>query len=458
MMQNFDTIAAIATPAGTGAIAIVRLSGPDSVNIADQIFQGSQSIKGISGQSVIYGKIVEPQSKNIVDDVVVLKFMSPASYTGQDIVEIHCHGGQYVVCKILKLVLQLGARPADPGEFTRRAFINGKMDLVQAESVGDIIQAQTEKSLFLSHQQLEGQLSQTLSGLQKKLREQCGLLELELDFSEDDVEFTSRSSILEKISELRSHLKKLADTFQYGRIVREGAHLVIVGAPNVGKSSILNRFLDKDRAIVTSTPGTTRDTIEESLDLDGQLFRVSDTAGLRTTEDHIEKEGVERTHKQIEQADILLFVIDPTTPDYEKECGYFHNSLSDKAIKKLVINKIDIAEQKTLDQIKNTHKNAFYVSAKTGQGFDDLKQGITSLFNYQIPDESAIITKMRHVNAVKKTIEKLTHAEKSLRQDYSPEFVAMDLRHALDELSTLTGRVTTDDILNDIFSTFCIGK
>lgn len=457
-MRNVDTIAAIATPAGTGAIAIVRLSGQDSVKIANQLFQGRQTIQDMPAQSVAYGKICDPESKKIIDDVLVLKFQSPASYTGQDMVEIHCHGGQYVVRKILHLLLDLGARLADPGEFTKRAFINGKMDLVQAESIGDIIQAQTEKSLALSHQQLEGQLSQTLNELQEQLREQCGLLELELDFSEDNVEFTSRATITHKITELKSHLTHLADSFQYGRIVREGAHLVIVGAPNVGKSSILNRFLQKDRAIVTATPGTTRDTIEESLDINGQLFRVSDTAGLRNTKNHIEKEGVERTRKQIEQADLLLFVIDPTMKNYEKECDYFNNSLPVHALKKLVINKIDIAEQSTLDRIAKKYKNAFYISAKTGQGFDHLKQGIAEIFNEPYPMESAVLTKTRHYNAVTKTIKNLTHAERSLQQNYSAEFIAMDLRHALDELATLTGQVTTEDILNDIFTKFCIGK
>ena len=454
-----DTICAMSTAKGKGAIAIIRLSGPESIKIVDSIFDGAQPIERALHASMTYGKLRRRGSDFILDEVIVAKFEKPNSYTGQDLVEINCHGGIYVVQEILNELLKVGARLAEPGEFTRRAFINGKMDLLQVESIADVIDAQTARGLNSAQRQLSGILSEKLLSLKDQIVKQMALLEIELDFSEEDIKFASREEMLENVNGLVVEIEKLIASFRFGKILREGVHLVLAGKPNVGKSSILNRLLQEERAIVSDIPGTTRDVIEESLDIDGLLFKVSDTAGIRITKESVESLGVERTRYTLERADQILFIVDASEPldrlDYQ--ALELLNSIRSENIL-LLLNKIDIA-----DRIDAGFAEQFQlscrISAKTGEGFAEFKKMLVeSNLDADTTDSGAFINKLRHRDALRKSREYLLHAGQSLEKHLSPEFVAVDIRAALDALGQVTGEVTTDDILNDIFSSFCIGK
>ncbi|NOY60897.1 MAG: tRNA uridine-5-carboxymethylaminomethyl(34) synthesis GTPase MnmE [Calditrichaeota bacterium] len=458
-----DTIAAISTARGVGAIAIVRLSGKESVQIADKIFRGKRKLQNLEPARAAFGKIIQRKNDDtvdqveILDEVIVTKFNAPHSFTGEDIVEINCHGGVYVAQEILNLLLANGARIAEPGEFTKRAFINGKIDLVQAESIADIINAQTRTSLELSVSQLSGELSEKLKSLRNALKKQCMLLEIELDFSEEDLEFAGRDTLLVDLEKLLTEVNSLLDSFQYGRIIREGAHTVLVGRPNVGKSSILNRLLEDDRAIVSDIPGTTRDSLEESLDINGVLFKITDTAGLRETKGQIEKEGVKRTRKLIEDADILVYIFDATLFHKDKSLAEFEELRRKHSDKKIltIMNKIDLVK----DVEKFDSKGSLKISAKTGFGFNALQEQLVHLvIGGHNNLENTMIAKVRHRDILRRARDYLENAKKSLSSNLSSEFVAFDLRAALDAIGELTGQVTSEEILDDIFANFCIGK
>ena len=452
-----DTIAAISTPKGIGAIAIVRMSGEKSFAIADKIFVGRQSISQLGHSVAIHGFIFSPANHEQLDEVILTKFVAPNSFTGQDLIEISCHGGIYIVNEILNLLLENGARLAEPGEFTKRAFVNGKMDLVQAESVADIINAQTKESLKLSVSQLEGLLSEKLGKIAEKLKKQYILLEVELDFSEEDLEFADRKEILDNVDNLLTEVDKLLSSFKYGRLIRQGVNTVIVGKPNVGKSSIMNRLLQEERAIVTKVPGTTRDSLEESIDIKGILFKVTDTAGLRDTNDIVEKYGIRQTKKKISQADIIVYVLDVTEKITDKDVDKFHKMKrqNDKVI--VIYNKVDLLPHHEKDTFF-AKEEAINVSAKTGKGFETLERKLLFLAQREKISETQIITKVRHRNILQKAKEFLGCAKKSLENKLPSEFIAADLKSALDTIGELTGQVTTEDILNEIFSQFCIGK
>jgi len=456
-----DTIVAISTPRGIGAIAVVRMSGANSPEIAEKVFVPAKKEKQIQHGLACFGNIIDPLSGNSaknLDQVVLTFFKSPQSFTGEDIVEISCHGGIYVVQEILNLLLRNGARLAEPGEFSLRAFLNGKLDLVQAESIIDLIYAQTQKSLQLSFSQLSGELSRRFNSLKQSLKEKLSLLEIELDFSEEDIEFAGRDDILKDIETILQQTDSLIDSFKFGKIIREGAHIVITGKPNVGKSSILNRMLEEDRAIVSEIPGTTRDTLEESLNIQGMLFKISDTAGLRETKDFIEKEGVKRTERLIQQADIILHIIDVSDKDNMNNTPDMVVRKQQKAV--YVLNKIDLKDN-TIHFLENKYKEQLLVkiSAKTGEGFDLLKKELVHLVldEKEVPVDH-IVSKIRHRDALVRIREFLLNAKQSIKDQMSPEFIALDLRGALNAIGEITGDVTSDDILNDIFSKFCIGK
>lgn len=458
-----DTIAAISTARGVGAIAIVRLSGKESVQIADKIFRGKRKLQNDEHAHAAFGKIIHRKNDDavnkveVLDEVIVTRFNAPHSFTGEDIVEINCHGGAYVAQEILSLLLAHGARIAEPGEFTKRAFINGKIDLVQAEAIADIINAQTRTSLELSVSQLSGKLSEKLKSLRNALKKQCMLLEIELDFSEEDLEFAGRDILLVDLEKLLTEVNSLLDSFQYGRIIREGAHTILAGRPNVGKSSILNRLLEEDRAIVSDIPGTTRDSLEESLDINGVLFKITDTAGLRETKGQIEKEGVKRTRKLIEDADILVYIFDATLFHKDKSLAEFEDLRRKYSDKKIltVMNKIDLVK----DVEKYDSKGSLKISAKTGFGFDALRQQLVHLVIGDKSNlENTMIAKVRHRDILRRARDYLENAKKSLSGNLSSEFVAFDLRAALDAIGELTGQVTSEEILDDIFANFCIGK
>ncbi|MBN1479851.1 tRNA uridine-5-carboxymethylaminomethyl(34) synthesis GTPase MnmE [candidate division KSB1 bacterium] len=456
-----DTICAVSTPQGRGAIAIIRMSGRLSFDIIERIFSAKKSIHDIAHGCMTHGTLFRrQQEREVIDNVLIAKFVSPRSYTGEDTIEINCHGGIYVVQEILHCLLENGARLAEPGEFTKRAFLNGKIDLLQAESIADIINAQTKLSLKSAQQQLSGNVSDKLLSLKEQLKKYLALLEIELDFAEEDIEFAARSELMTYIDSMKDEFERLIVSFRYGKILREGLHLALAGKPNVGKSSILNRLLEEERAIVSEIPGTTRDVIEEALDIQGMLFKISDTAGIRLTDDSIEIKGVEKTQKALRQADQVLFVVDASHALDDSDYIVLQQleSLQVSNIV-LVMNKIDIdSTHVDLDFVKKFEQSCF-ISAKTGEGFEAFKEKlVTSNLNHNIFDGGIVFNKVRHLNALKKSKESILHARESLEKKLSAEFIALDIRAALETLAEITGEVTTEEILNDIFSSFCIGK
>jgi tRNA modification GTPase len=460
-----DTIVAVSTARGVGAIAIVRMSGSESLKTAARFLQGKRDFSTHQPGKAFHGYFVHPNDNDfrIIDEVVALRYLAPESYTGEDMVEIFCHGSPLITREIVHACIEGGARLADPGEFTKRAFLSGKMDLLQAESVADLINAQTLHGLRYSISELTGILSERLIDLRELLKKKCAYLELELDFSDEDVEFLQRDDLLRDIDSALHEIESLIKSFTFGKLVREGAHTVIVGKPNAGKSSILNRLLQQDRAIVSHVPGTTRDHLEESLDIDGYLFRVTDTAGLRQTDDPIENKGVQRTESLMKSADIILLIVDISesleNEDVRIIRHYMEKSESNRQSFVLVLNKSDLHHEVDVDFLTREISVPIQISAKTGDGFDLLEQKLVTCVSQQIPTEStAIIGKLRHKTVLQKARDHLLHAKGSTEANLSGEFIALDLRASLDAIGQLTGEVTSEDILNDIFADFCVGK
>lgn len=455
-----DTIVAISTPLGEGGIAVIRLSGSKAISIAKKVFRGGEDILSSESHKAHHGWIMDKDEP--VDEVVLTVFRAPHSYTGEDVVEISCHGGIFVSQRIVELLVNMGARPAEPGDFTRRAFFNKRIDLSQAEAVLDLIRAKTESSRRIAAYQLKGGLSHKLEQIRESLIKACSYLEIELDFVEEDVEFISREELRKNLRSLRRRMNELLETFDRGRVYREGIRMVIVGRPNVGKSSILNALLEKERAIVTEIPGTTRDTVEELLDIEGFLFLITDTAGIREARDPVEKEGVRRTKQAIDTADILLLVFDGSEPLTPEDRMIIDQA--ERTGKKMigVINKIDLPQKIDVSTLKRLipQSDFLQLSALTREGMEKLiralKQGILSK---GMPEKGeTVLTCVRHRNSIARAEKSIKNAELSLKKGMSQEFVAMDLRGALDALGEITGETTTDDILNHIFSEFCIGK
>lgn len=467
MKQHDDIIAAIATPIGEGGISVIRISGKGCIELADKAFRGRIRLQEAQSHTVHFGTIVDSGGE-IVDEVLVTLFRTPHSYTVEDTVEISCHGGIYVTRKVLDSVIASGARLAEPGEFTKRAFLNGRIDLSQAEAVADLIQSRSELALKNSLIQLKGSLSQRIKNILDRLVNLCGLVELELDFIEEGITLTSVASMREEIERVISELEALVKSFNYGKFYREGVKVVLVGRPNVGKSSLLNTLLDQNRAIVTEIPGTTRDVIEENILLDGILFRLVDTAGVRETLDPIEKEGVSRTKEQIQQADICLFILDVSRnekqmdAEFVEEIRKLRNGHNSTEI--FVGNKVDLLDSHGIKELKNKSipgEKRYLVSAKTREGIDELTRAIVGLSlqeGVNPSDSSAIITTARHKNELENAVKSLRMALESTKNEKSGEFIAVDLRMSVNALGAILGTVTTDDILNNVFSRFCIGK
>jgi len=468
MKWEDDTIAAIATPVGEGGISVIRLSGKRAFDIADRVFRGKTTLNAAHSHTAHLGYIVDLNA-NPVDEVVSTVYKSPHSYTAEDIVEISCHGGVLVTRRVLESVLEAGARIAEPGEFTKRAFLNGRLDLSQAEAVADLIHSRSELSHKSSLQQLAGKLSETVKRMREELIDTAGLLELELDFAEEGIELTNKEEIAVRIAAVTSDLRKLVESFSVGRLYRDGVKVVILGRPNVGKSSLLNALLNENRAIVTDIPGTTRDTIEENITIDGVLFRLVDTAGLREAVDLVEREGVRRTESQIATSDLVLVVLDLSQPidNYELELirllRFKVESFDEKCI--AVLNKLDLARNgggnscvfRDLLGISRIVK----LSALTHEGLDTFKRFLVDeVINKKLTgsDSGVTVTNARHQEALKKAMVSLELAMKSFENQQSSEFVSVDLRGALDSLGEIIGAVTSEDILNNIFAKFCIGK
>ncbi|MFH0932719.1 MAG: tRNA uridine-5-carboxymethylaminomethyl(34) synthesis GTPase MnmE [Nitrospirota bacterium] len=463
-MFTDDTIAAISTPLGEGGIGIVRLSGKDSVGIVEKIFssQKNKSLKDLGSYKVIYGHIKDPVTGEEIDEVLVTVMHSPHSYTREDVVEINCHSGMVTLRKTLELVLKEGARLAEPGEFTKRAFINGRIDLTQAEAVLDLIKSKTDESRRIAIEQLQGGLSEKITILRDGLKELCAHLEAYIDFPEDDIEIATKEDMVASMKEIEKELQKLLKTYDEARFFREGLSTAIIGRPNVGKSSLLNALLQKDRAIVTAHPGTTRDVIEEYLNINGLPLRIMDTAGIRDVQNIAEKEGVKRSLQSIENADIVIAVFDGSESLKDEDFEVIEKIKGKNAI--IVLNKCDLPS--ACDKVALASRLGFYdspvlnISAIKGDGLEELKDRIfnSSLKDWKEEREGVLITNLRHKIAIENAIASLRRAVSGFTEKNPLEVVALELRDALDRLGEIVGAVTTEDILEHIFKNFCIGK
>ena len=459
-----DTIVALATASGTAAIAVIRLSGPKAISIADQLFnpkKGEKRSLRLSKTHTLHFGTIQEKGK-LVDEVLVSLMKSPHSYTGEDTVEISCHGSQYIQQKILQLCQTEGARMAGPGEFTLRAFLNGKMDLSQAEAVADLIASDSGASHQLALKQMRGGFSNEIKTLRQKLIHFASLMELELDFSEEDVEFASRNELKETIQQMLDAISDLVKSFELGNVIKKGIPIVIAGKPNAGKSTLLNALLNEDRAIVSEIAGTTRDTIEEELTMDGIKFRFIDTAGLRMTEDAIEKMGVLKTFERMNESPVIIYLFDvliATGNELRNELSQLRKDLND-AVKIIPVgNKMDTVSEYNLNNEFKGIDNLFFISAKEKTNIDQLRSYLVSLYGSgKIVANNSIVTSARHVEALLKTQDSLTSVYKGLSGKLSNDFLTADLRHALNALGEITGEISTEDLLENIFSRFCIGK
>ena len=487
-MEQFEvnTIAAISTPAGVGGIAVIRVSGPCAISIVDGAW-GGKSLAEASSHTAHFGKYIATDG-NILDEAVVTVFRNPASFTGEDTVEISVHGSRWIQREVLSDLIRRGARAANPGEFTQRAFLNGKLDLAQAEGIADLISSSSRAAHDLALSQTRGHFSREFEALRSKLVEFASLLELELDFSEEDVEFADRTNLLSLANTILAKVDRLASSYSSGAAIKEGVPVVIAGVPNAGKSSLLNLLLGDDKAIVSDIPGTTRDTIEDTLEIDGVLYRFIDTAGLRATSDVVENLGIERARSKMQDARIVIWIIDLTSPpayQYEELKNFLASKPEAKVI--TLFNKSDLqstcqkgftnpdaptsgAQQSENEpslripvhmslQSENELPNQIRFSAKTGTGLDELKSCLNDLtFGDINPDSELIVTNARHYEALTRGADALKRAIEGIETGLSADFIAQDVRETLHHLGTITGTITTDNLLHSIFSTFCIGK
>jgi tRNA modification GTPase len=458
-----DTIAAIATAQGEGGIAVIRISGPQVPDIINNIFHGDAGTNSSKRDShhLYHGSIKDPDTGAVVDEVLCTLMKAPNSYTGENVAEIHSHGGYLVPKKILELLYKHGARPADPGEFSLRAFLNGKMDLAQAEAVSDVINAQTEEGLKQSEMQLEGVLSQRIASFKDVVLDLLAEIESQVDFPEEDIDPLVKKDLISRTESLITDILSLLATYEEGRIIKYGVITTILGKPNVGKSSLLNSLLMRERAIVSHQPGTTRDFIEESIDIRGIPLKLIDTAGIRTATDHIEKTGIELAKKKAREGELLIAVIDGST-DLDQDDKEVLSEINDKNAV-LVVNKSDLGltvSDKELELYIQRDRIA-RTSAKKSTGIEELKDIIrNSLINREnySKDGEIILTELRHKSALENSVESLRAFLNTFQSGESPEFSALDLRDALNSLGEITGEVTTEDVLGRIFSKFCVGK
>ncbi len=457
-MIHQDTIIALATPSGAGAIAIIRLSGNDAITIASEVFK-SISGKDLSKQkshTVHLGNILD--GNRIIDEVLATVFKNPSSYTGENVVEFSCHGSSYIQQEIIQLLLRKGCRMATAGEFTLQAFLNGKMDLSQAEAVADLIASDSKASHQLAIQQMRGGFSTEIEELRIQLLNFASLIELELDFSEEDVEFANRDEFQKLISKIEILLKKLIDSFATGNVLKNGIPVAIIGRPNSGKSTLLNALLNEERAIVSNIAGTTRDTIEDEITIGGVRFRFIDTAGLRETTDEIEKIGVERALEKLEKSSIYIYLFDSSEmniEDVKKEIANF--STNSKQL--LVANKIDKTSKEQLAAIDNSNLPFLPISAKNKESIHLLTNSLLELAGIEELDSNQLmVTNSRHYDILLKSLEEIGKVQEGIDQNLTGDLLAIDLRQALYYLGEITGKVSNDDLLGNIFANFCIGK
>lgn len=459
-MKEFDTICGIATPLGEGGISIIRVSGSDSLKIINKIFKGKNAsdILDMKSYTMRYGHICDINSKFEIDEVIISYMKGPRSFTAEDVVEVNCHGGVVSTGRVLEEIIKAGARIAEPGEFTKRAFLNGRIDLSQAEAVMDIIRAKTDLSMKSAVMQSNGALSKEIGKLREYMLNTLALIEYSVDFTEDDEEpdETIPIRVGEQLTIAIKDINKLLEGANEGRIIRDGLKLAIIGKPNVGKSSLLNCLLKEKRAIVTDIPGTTRDIIEEFISLDGIPVKITDTAGIRETEDEVEKIGVERSREKIDEADLIVLMLDSSRP-LEIEDREIIDKVKDKKYV-VLMNKNDLEKKISDEDIKDL-KNVIYISAKTGFGIDELKEKVKELFfNGEVDSESMIISNNRHKQALYRALENCQEALDRVKSNEYLDLISIYVTSALKALGEITGSELEEDLINKIFSEFCVGK
>ncbi|KAF2515039.1 tRNA uridine-5-carboxymethylaminomethyl(34) synthesis GTPase MnmE [Flavobacterium zhairuonense] len=470
-MINQDSIVALATPSGAGAIAIIRISGAEAITIGNSVFKSIKN-KDLTKQkthTLHLGHIVDHEKT--LDEVLVSVFKGPNSYTGEDTIEISCHGSTYIQQQIIQLLLRKGCRMADAGEFTLRAFLNGKLDLSQAEAVADLISSDNEASHQIAMQQMRGGFSNEIAKLREELLNFASLIELELDFAEEDVEFADRTQFHELLNRIEFVLKRLIDSFAVGNVIKNGIPVAIVGEPNVGKSTLLNALLNEERAIVSDIAGTTRDTIEDELVIGGVGFRFIDTAGIRETKDVVESIGIKKTFEKIDQAQVVLYLVDGCQLSVDGrldnllvEINKTQNQYPQKPIL-VIINKKDLLSKEAIDEIdtklstNNQKPTTIYISAKEKIGVDELKNELLSFVNTgALRNNETIVTNTRHYDSLLKALDEIQKVKFGLETNLSSDLMALDIREALYQFGLITGQVTNDELLGNIFANFCIGK
>lgn len=461
-MLGDDTIAAVATAIGEGGIGIIRISGSHALPIADELFKSSKGrrVSEIKNFQAAYGNILDPDSQTMVDEVLLLVMRGPHSYTCEDIVEIHCHGGPVALKKILSLVFSKGARPAEPGEFTKRAFLNGRLDLTQAEAVIDVIRAKTDASLKIAVGHLSGALSEKIKNLRHEILGMIAQLEAAIDFPEDDIEETSAHQVAIATNKAIAEVDFLLATAQTGKILRDGLETVIIGKPNVGKSSLLNALVGESKAIVTDVPGTTRDVIEEFINVKGIPLKIIDTAGIRDTEDIVEKIGVERARKIMSTADLVLLLLDSSQPLGEEDRKMLELLQEKQTL--VLINKSDLPQQLDLNAVLEytLPQSVFQISVAQGRGIQDVEQAIADkVYTGQVTQgEGSFVNNARHENLLRQVKSHLQEVLTTIEQAMPPDCIVVDLRDAWDKLGAITGDTVGEDIIDQIFTQFCIGK
>ncbi len=463
LITNKETIAALATPHGTGAIAVLRLSGNESISIIEKIFTDKKgTIKKLhnkAANTIHFGLICDDEI--VIDEVLVSLFKAPHSYTGEDVIEVSCHGSQFIQQQLLQLFIKHGARMAQAGEFTLRAFLNGKFDLSQAEAVADLISSNSNISHQVAMSQMRGGFSSKIKVLRENLVNFASLIELELDFSEEDVEFADRTELRNLIISIQRIIERLIDSFEVGNVIKNGIPVAIVGKPNAGKSTLLNVLLNEDKAIVSEIPGTTRDTIEDEMSIGGVLFRFIDTAGLRDTSDLIEQIGVKKSLQAIQNSAIIIYLFDAhelSSRDVKLEIEKLQDHIGTSQLL-IVCNKIDTEDLNDLQKEFEELDNLIYISAKEHLYIEDLKSKLLALFDSRtINVTETVVTNARHIDALRKSNTALYKVLEGLSKNLPGDFLSIDIREALESLGTITGQVTNDELLSNIFSRFCIGK
>ncbi|MFO8146020.1 MAG: tRNA uridine-5-carboxymethylaminomethyl(34) synthesis GTPase MnmE [Gillisia sp.] len=462
-MRLNDTIVALATPSGAGAIAVIRVSGPDAIKMVAPLFKGksNKNIQDQPSHTLHLGNLID--GERILDEVLISIFHGPRSYTGENTIEISCHGSQYIQQEIIQLLIRKGARSAEAGEFTLRAFLNGKMDLSQAEAVADLISSENQASHQIAMQQMRGGFSNEIQRLRQELLDFASLIELELDFAEEDVEFANRDQFRDLVSRIQQVLKRLIDSFATGNVIKNGIPVAIIGEPNVGKSTLLNALLNEERAIVSEIAGTTRDSIEDEISIGGVGFRFIDTAGIRETQDVIEGLGIKRTFEKIAQAQVIIFLLNAEifkvqSSKFKVEIEKIQNKFPLKPLL-IVANKTDQLSECEISNLKAEIPNLISISAKENIGVEELKAKLLDFVNLgELQNNNTIVTNSRHYSALLSALEEINKVQEGLNNNLTGDLLAIDIRQALYHFGEITGQVTNDELLGNIFANFCIGK